>query len=218
MAKKSLKQGIFITFEGVEGCGKTTHAKIFYKYLKRLGYPCVYTREPGGTNVGNKIRKILLNPRNTSLCDLTEFFLFEASRAQIVDEVIRPALRRKKIVICDRFSDATMAYQGYGDGLCKDTIKIMSNLACEGIRPDLTIIMDIETKKGLYRATRLSRVDRMEKKNLAYHKRVRKGYLSIARKNPGRIKVIKTKKLLDNTQKAVRREVMDVIQRYLAAR
>lgn len=218
MAKKTLRRGIFITFEGVEGCGKSTHSKLIYRYLKKMGYPCLYTREPGGTRVGNKIREILLNPRNSGMDGVTELFLFEANRSQIVAEVIRPALRQKRIVICDRFFDATMAYQGYGAGLNKAVIKNMSSLATGGIRPDLTIVLDIDTKKGLYRATRLKRMDRMEGKRLSFHNRVRKGYRDIARKETRRVKVISTRKKVGKTQELIRQEVLDVIRRYKITR
>lgn len=218
MAKKSLRRGIFITFEGVEGCGKSTHSRLIYGYLKRKGYPCLYTKEPGGTKVGDRIRKILLDPENRSLDNITELFLFEANRSQLVNEMIRPALKRKMIVISDRFFDATMAYQGYGSRLNKKTIGRMNDLATGGVRPDLTIILDIETKKGLYRAARRRRRDRMEKKSLSYHNRVRRGYIDIAKKEPRRVKLIATRKRIEQTQELIKSEVLNVIQRYTITR
>ncbi|NQT06839.1 MAG: dTMP kinase [Candidatus Omnitrophica bacterium] len=214
MAKKGLRKGIFITFEGVEGCGKSTHARLIYRYLKRCGYPCIYTKEPGGTKVGRMIRQILLSPKNAKLDDMTEFFLFEASRSQIVSEVVTPALKKKNVVICDRFFDATMAYQGYGNGLDKGIIDKMNRLATGGLKPHLTIVLDIDSKKGLYRASRKNGKDRMERKAVSYHKRVRRGYAAIARKDPRRVKLIATRKKTSETQKLVKREITNVISRY----
>lgn len=213
MAKKGLRRGLFISFEGVEGCGKSTHSRLIYKYLKEEGYPSLYTKEPGGTKIGDKIRKILLDPKNIAMNDIAELFLFEANRSLVVDEVIRPALRKKMVVISDRFHDATMAYQGYGDGLNKTIIKSMNRLATGGITPDLTIVLDIDTKKGLYRA---GRRDRMEKKKISFHNRVRRGYKALAGKEPRRVRVIATKERIGDTQRLIRAEVLDVIQRYKA--
>ncbi len=217
MEKKRLRRGVFITFEGVEGCGKSTHSRLIYKYLKDMGYPCIYTKEPGGTKIGGMIRRILLSPKNTSLNDIAELFLFEANRSQIVSEVIRPALKQKEIVICDRFSDATVAYQGYGSGLNKKIIREMNNLATGGLKPNLTIILDIDAKKGLRRTTRGRRKDRMEKKPLSFHNRVREGHVAISKKYPDRIRLIATREKVEQTQGLIRREVINVIRRYKAA-
>jgi len=216
MAKKDLKRGIFITFEGVEGCGKSTHSRLAYRTLRRMGYDCLRTREPGGTKAGGRIRRLLLDPANKGIEDVTELFLFQASRSQIVREVIRPALKRKRIVICDRFYDATMAYQGYGSGLDRGVIKEMSMLATGGLRPDLTLILDIGTEKGLRRATRYE-ADRMEEKALSYHKRVRGGYRRIARDEPRRVKLVAAMEDKRDTQGLIRKEILSVIQRYSAS-
>lgn len=218
MAKANLRRGIFITFEGVEGCGKSTHAKLICRYLKNNALPFLYTKEPGGTKVGEKIRKILLDPENKTMRDITELFLFEANRSQIVDEVIRPALSKKSIVICDRFYDATVAYQGYGGRLNRALIKEMNTLAAGGLRPDLTIVLDIDVKRGLYRAGLRRKKDRMERKEIAYHTRVRRGYRDIARKEPRRVKLIATQDKIDATQNLIRREVLNVIRRYTITR
>lgn len=220
MAKKALKalqRGIFITFEGPEGCGKSTQSKRVYDYLRRRGYDCVYTREPGGTKVGEFIRHILLHLKDIDVSDITELFLFESARAQIVSEVIRPALDRKKIVVCDRFSDATVSYQGYGGGVSLKAIGILDRIATGGLKPDLTILLDIDTAAGLKRARAAKGVDRMEKKDIAYHRRVRAGYLKLAKADPGRIKVIKVTDGIEKTQSSVRREVELVIRRYKRA-
>jgi dTMP kinase len=217
MAKKSLKKGIFITFEGVEGSGKSTHARLIYRYLKEAGYDTIFTREPGGTRVGERIRRILLNPDNASLCDMTELFLFEASRSQIVAEVIRPALRKRRIVVCDRFFDATTVYQGCANVMDKKEVMRLNGLATGGLKPDLTIVLDIDIRKGLRRATRRRKKHRMEKKSLIYHRRVREGYRDIARREPRRVKLMPTQKDISDTQGLIRREVNIVVQRYKAA-
>lgn len=210
MAKKNLKKGVFITFEGPEGCGKSTHSRLFCGYLESLGYNYVYTREPGGTKCGEQIRRLLLHSDGVNISDLTELFLFEAARSQIVKEIINPALAGKKIVICDRFSDATFSYQGYGGGLSLKTITALDKVATSGLKPDLTILLDIDTVTGLKRA-KAKGFDRMEKKDIAYHKRVRAGYLKLALREPKRIKVIKVTGTIEETQKLVRQEVGRVI-------
>ncbi len=213
MAKKDLRKGIFITFEGCEGCGKSTHSRLLYGHLRKLGYGCIITREPGGTRAGEEIRKILLHSNGIKITDVTELFLFESARAQIVEQVIRPALEDRKIIICDRFSDATLAYQGYGGKIPAKTIKTLDKVATGGIRPDLTLIMDIDTVTGLDRAKRKG-YDRMEMKVLSYHKRVRAGYLAIAAKEPARVKVVRVEDDIIETQDNIRRQVSRVIQRY----
>lgn len=216
MAKKNLRRGLFITFEGPEGCGKSTHSRLVYDYLRKRSYDCIHTREPGGTKVGERIREVLLHSDGIKISDLTELFLFEAARSQIVDEIIKPNLTRKKIVICDRFSDATFSYQGYGGGLPVKMIRELDRVAARGLKPDLTILLDIDTKIGLGRAKAKGK-DRMESKNTAYHARVRRGYLKLAGEEPKRIKVIKVVGTIEETRCLVRREVEHVIQRYKRA-
>ena len=210
MAKKGLKRGIFITFEGPEGCGKSTQSRLLCGHLKKRGYSLVYTREPGGTRLGEEVRRILLNSKNVKISDLAELFLFEACRSQIIKEVIRPALQAGKIVVCDRFSDATFSYQGYGGKLPLEIIKTVDKVATGGLKPDLTILLDVDTLTGLKRA-RVKGVDRMEKKDIAYHRRVRAGYLKLASREPKRIKVIKVTSGIADIQKLVRKEIDRVI-------
>ncbi|HOX53933.1 MAG: dTMP kinase [Candidatus Omnitrophica bacterium] len=181
-------KGKFITFEGSEGSGKSTHAKLLKDYLKKKGFSVELIREPGGTRISEKIRNIILDPKNKAMTDICETLLYMAARVQIVKEVIKPALDKGKIVICDRFLDSTIVYQGYGGGIDLDLIKKLGNLATLGIKPDLTFLLDIETKEGLRRAGKIK--DRIELKSLNYHKRVRKGYLALAKKEPARIKVV----------------------------
>ena len=213
---RRMTKGIFITFEGPEGCGKSTQAKLIYDYLKARGFDCVHTREPGGTEAGERIRRILLHSKDINISDLTELFLFEANRSQITTELIRPSLARKSIVICDRFSDATASYQGYGGNIPIRAIKTLDSIATGGLVPDLTILLDIDTLTGLKRA-KAKGIDRMESKDIAYHKRVRAGYLKLARQHPKRMKVIKVTGGIGRTQDAVRREVEFVIQKYKRA-
>lgn len=210
MAKKNIKRGVFITFEGPEGCGKSTHAKLLYDYLKKCSYDCIHTREPGGTKLGERIRQVLLHSDGVQIADIAEVFLFEAVRAQIVGEIIVPNLKKNRIVICERFSDATISYQGYGGKIPLNVIKALDNIATQGLKPDLTILLDIDTLEGLRRASQYG-LDRMEKKDIAYHRRVRCGYLELAEKYPGRIKIVKVTGSIEKTQDKVRKICRSVI-------
>ena len=200
-------KGKFITFEGSEGSGKSTQSRLLCDYLRARRVHFVYTREPGGTRVGEKVRKILLNPANYSIIDRCELLLYLSSRAQLVSEIIKPALSKGKIVISDRFSDATLAYQGYGGGLDIGLIKRLNNFVTENIRPDLTLFLDIGVKKGLARSLRSRRADRIEERPISYHQRVKRGYLELARSSPERIKVIKAGKDINKTQREIRKIV-----------
>lgn len=200
-------KGYFITFEGPEGSGKTTHAKGLFDFLKRKGYDCIFTREPGGTAIGDKIREILLERKSANINKVSELLLFEANRAQIVEEVILPALKKGRIAICDRFTDATMAYQGYGAGLDKKLIEKLNHAAGQGLQPDLTILLDIKPEKGLKRALKHRKADRMEFKSIGYHRRVRNGYLALARRYPKRIKVVDADRSVQKAQADINRIV-----------
>jgi len=212
------KRGKFITLEGPEGCGKSTHARLLYDYLRRAGYKCVLTREPGGTPLGEKIRKVLLDPSNRGMSPACETLLFEASRAALTEKIIMPSLSKGAIVICDRFGDATLVYQGFAGRQDLKKLKSMNEYATYGVKPDLTIVLDIEAKKGLMRAKRAEsrkkksfKWDRMERKSLAYHRAVRAGYLKLAKQEKKRIKVIKTQADTGKTQQMIRREALNVI-------
>ena len=184
--------GFFITFEGIEGCGKTTQIKMLSQHLELLGYQVVMTREPGGCAIADKIRTILLDADNHAMRPLTELFLYAAARAQHVAEVIAPALESGCIVLCDRFTDATIAYQSCGRGIERPTIDALNNLACQSVRPDLTILIDCEAETGLKRARQRiegssgPREERFELEALEFHRRVRDGYLALAQKEPER--------------------------------
>ncbi len=180
---------MFITFEGVDLCGKTTQAEILVERLKSLGYDVLFVREPGGTKISEAIRNILLSEQNREMDPLTELFLFSASRAQLVKEAIIPALRSGKIVICDRFYDSTLAYQGYGRGIDIEKIKIINELASSGIVPDITFLIDIPVEE-IYRRKiskstemRKDQGDRMESSGFDFFERVRNGYLEIAKES-----------------------------------
>ena len=211
------KKGIFITFEGPEGCGKTTHTQLLFNYLCRKGYKCVLTREPGGTPLGEEIRAVLLNPAHKGMSAVCETLLFEASRSSLVEKFVMPYLRKGFIVISDRFSDATIVYQGHAGRQNLKTLETVNRYATRGVKPDLTILLDIDAKEGLRRAGRAGRkkklfkVDRMERKSLAYHRAVRNGYLSLARQEKKRIKVIRTQPDAHKTQELIRQEVLRVI-------
>jgi dTMP kinase len=184
---------MFITFEGVEGCGKSTQVKRLAEFLAARGKEVLVTREPGGTPVAEKIRAILLDKENQSLHYLTELLLYAASRAQHVQELILPALAAGKTVICDRFFDSTLAYQGYGRDIDRELIYRLNDVATQGVKPDLTFILDIPPEQGLERikAKRGSgTLDRLELENLDFHRRVRAGFLALAMREPDRVKVI----------------------------
>lgn len=201
-----LKHGLFITFEGPEGSGKSTHSRLLCGFLRRRGYKVLYTREPGGTLISEKIRKILLDPKNKKIDVVCEMLLYMAARAQIVREVIAPALKKGKIVICDRFLDATVVYQGYAGGLDVKLIKDIGRLAVGGILPVITFLLDIDAGKGLSRAGKTK--DRIERKSLLFHEKVRRGYLAIARKEPRRVKVMSAVGEIRETQEGIRSIVL----------
>lgn len=208
MAKENLKGGLLITFEGFEGSGKSTQMRLLADFLRGKNYSVLVLREPGSTKIGEKIRKILLDKHNTSISHTTELLLYAASRAQMVQEKIIPALKKGAIVLCDRFQDSTAAYQGFGLGLQRKVIVLLGQLVTSGISPDLTILLDIGVKKGLQRILRDK--DRIEQRSLAYHRRVRQGYLRIAKEEPGRVKVVKVKDI-KGTHVQIRKIVGDFI-------
>lgn len=184
--------GYFITFEGIEGCGKTTQIKLLGESLESLGHRVVMTREPGGCPISDKIRSILLDADNRDMRPLTELLLYAAARAQHVAEVIQPALESGSVVLCDRFTDATIAYQSFGRGIERATIDALNTLACQSLSPDLTILIDCNARVGLERARQRiessagPREERFELESLEFHRRVRDGYLSLAQQEPRR--------------------------------
>jgi dTMP kinase len=190
---------LLITFEGVEGSGKTTQIGRLRRYLTKKRIPCKVTREPGGCPIGERIRRILLNPNHKEMFPLSELFLYEASRAQHVKEVIKPLLKKGGIILCDRFNDASIAYQGFGRKVDLKWVEKLNRLSSQGIKPDLTFLLDCPSDLGIKRALRRNRAlkkerdDRFEREKIQFHRLVRKGYLSIARQEPDRVRVIDTR-------------------------
>ncbi|MBI5212021.1 MAG: dTMP kinase [Nitrospirae bacterium] len=186
----NLKKGIFISLEGIEGTGKTTQAKLLSERLSKEGYDVVLTKEPGGTVIGSRIREILLQPDHTEMSYLAELLLYNADRAQHLNEKILPAVNDGKIVITDRFTDSTIAYQGYGRGIDIGFLKSIDIIATGGIRPDLTILFDLDVETGLMRNKGANKVDRLELEDIEFHKKVREGYLKILEAEPERVKIV----------------------------
>ena len=208
---------LFITFEGVEGSGKTTQIQRLKKYFSQKGISCKITREPGGCLIGEMVRKILLNPDHREMVPSSELLLYEASRAQHVEEVIKPFLKKGGVVLCDRFSDATLAYQGYGRKIDLKWIEHLNHLSSQGVKPDLTFLLDCPSDVGLKRALHRNRTlkqeneERFEKEKIQFHRRVRKGYLAIAKKEPRRVKVIDTRQGEEKVFEKIRKIVDDLI-------
>jgi len=180
---------LFITFEGGEGGGKSVQAKALYRRLSQLAIPAVLTLEPGGTLLGKKIARWLKWAEGMDISPLTELLLFNASRAQLVDEIIHPSLESGKVVICDRYADSTTAYQSYGRGLDLEMVKATNSAATQGLKPNLTILLNILAEEGLARK-KDQRQDRFEQEDMAFHQRVREGYLKLAANDPGRWLVV----------------------------
>lgn len=188
-------QGHFLTFEGIDGCGKTTQLRLLAQYLREHGREVVETVEPGGTEIGRQIRRILLDPASSSIQPRTELLLYFASRAQNVDEIIRPALHAGSIVLCDRFTYSTLVYQGCGRGLDPAIVLDLDRIACQGLRPATTILIDIDLETSLNRAKRRNErfgpsESRIDDESAAFHDSVRKGYLALAAAEPARFLVI----------------------------
>lgn len=195
-----MKKGLFITLEGADGCGKTTQLNLLKEYLTSKGYEIVVTREPGGKGLGEKLREILLN-YDGEVSDRCEAFLYLADRAQNIDTIIKPAINSGKIVLCDRHTDSSVAYQGYGREQNIDNINMLNELAVNGVHPDLTIVFDIDTETSMARVG--AEKDRLESAGIEFHKRVRNGYLEIAKKNPQRIKVVDASQTIEDVQRDV---------------
>jgi dTMP kinase len=174
---------LFITFEGGEGSGKSVQARVLYLKLSRLAIPVLLTHEPGGTPLGKKLGRWLKWSEDTNISPLAELLLFNASRAQLVDGVIKPGLENGKVVICDRYADSTTAYQSYGRGLDLEMVTAINNAATRGLQPDLTVLLDISAKEGLARK-KAKRQDRFEQEDIIFHQRVRDGYLKLAEAEP----------------------------------
>lgn len=198
-------KGVFISFEGIEGTGKSTQAKLLAEHLKAEGYQVIQTMEPGGTEISLKIRELLLSLNSRGMDHMTELLLYNAARVQHIKEVIVPALEKGNIVITDRFSDSTVAYQGFARGIDLQLIDSLDVIATGRLRPDITILLDIDVKTGLARNRALDKNDRLELENVSFHEKVRKGFIQIAAREPERIKVVPCSESQDRVyQKTVR--------------
>jgi dTMP kinase len=202
----------FITFEGPDGSGKTTQLHILHQYLARMGYSVLLVREPGGTDIGDQIRTVLHDTRNVSMLPNTEVLLYSASRAQLVGQIIRPALEAGAVVLCDRYAEATMAYQGYGHGLDLALLKAITTFATAGLRPDLIVYLDIPVEEGLRRKKSSFQAgqgewNRMDQKEQDFHCRARAGYLQMAAEEPERWFVVDGTRSIASIQHSIRRRV-----------
>jgi dTMP kinase len=204
--------GLFVTFEGIEGCGKTTQAARLKAALEKKGKTVILTREPGGTPVGAKLREILLDPMTKHLVPLAELLLYEADRAQHVSETIRPALEAGKVVLCDRYIDASTAYQGAARGVSPETVDELNRIATGGLVPALTLLLDLPAEKSVDRARQRaiaagSKPDRFEREAMGFHEAVRSGYLALAAKFPQRF----VKIAADRAVEEIEREVLEIV-------
>ncbi len=195
---------MFITFEGPEGSGKTSQIPQLCAYLEALGYRVFSTREPGGTSIGDQIREVLLANQNTAMHPRTEILLFQASRAQLVDQEINPRLKAGEIVLCDRYADSTIAYQGYGHCLDLEQLRNIVDFATSGLKPDLTLLLDLEVEIGLARRQNQGGINRLDALALEFHCRVRQGYLKLATAEPERWVVIDASQPAEQVQQDLR--------------
>lgn len=200
---------LFITFEGPEGSGKTTQLQALRGYLEARGFRVYAPREPGGTRIGDLVRSIVLNPEHTEMQPAAEILLFSAARAQLVGQEIRPRLAQGQIVLCDRYADSTLAYQGYGLGLDLQTLRVITAFATGGLQPDLTFLLDVPVEVGLARkrGQDANEWNRMEQRQREYHERVRAGYREMAMADPARWRVLDATRPFDDVQAAIRAEV-----------
>ena len=206
-------RGLFVSFEGVEGGGKSTQLELLRSALVARGHDVVVTREPGGTPIGEAIRRILLDPAHKGMAPIAELLLYEAARAQFVAEWIGPALARGAVVLCDRFADSTTAYQGGGRGLAPEALEHLHRLATDGLWPDLTFVLDVPATVGLARAVKRQAADRIEQESLAFHERVRAAFLALAERDARRVRVVDGARGVDE----VAREIEEVVLERLAA-
>jgi dTMP kinase len=207
-----MKQGAFITIEGIEGAGKSTCMQVVAEQIDAQGIALLQTREPGGTELGEDLRELLLGHRHTGMADDTELLLMFAARAEHIQRKILPALQAGHWVLCDRFTDATYAYQGAGRGIPVQRIEVLENWVQGALRPDLTIVMDLPVAQGLERAGKRSAPDRFESEALAFFERVRQGYLDIAQRDPQRVRVVDASRDLEQVSRSIHRLIGDFIQ------
>lgn len=204
---------MFITFEGPEGSGKTSQIDPLAEYLRHSGQDVCKTREPGGTPIGDDIRNVLTNMKNEDMHPRTEILLFQASRAQLVEQVIRPALQENKIVLCDRYADSTLAYQGYGHQIDLAKLRSLIEFATGGLTPDMTFLLDIDVETGLRRKSSGGEWNRLDAYAIDFHRRVRDGYHKLAEEDPGRWIVVDASQPYDIVQVEIRRHIMKRLQK-----
>ena len=203
---------MFITFEGPEGSGKSTQLPKLAQFLEESGLSVLKTREPGGTKIGDQIREVLVRMDNTELHPRTEILLFLAARAQLVEELIIPSLQEGKIILCDRYGDSTLAYQGYGHGIDLEILRVMLHFATGGCKPDLTILLDVDVMTGLKRKKIKEEWNRLDAFELSFHERVRDGYHILAGQEPERWKIVDATQEPEQVQKEIRALVLDAIE------
>lgn len=203
---------MFITFEGTEGCGKTSQIVALAEFLSQRGHPVVTTREPGGTQIGDRIRSVLLDRELTAMRLPTEILLFQASRAQLVEEVIRPQLAEGVWVLCDRYADSTVAYQGYGYGIDLGQLRTIIHFATQGLKPDLTVLLDLDVEVGLRRRASGGQLNRLDAYDLEFHRRVRQGYHRLVEEEPQRWVVVDASRPQAQVQEAIQRAVQERLE------
>lgn len=200
----ALSPGVFVTFEGGEGAGKSTHIAILADALRASGREVIRLREPGGTRIGEQLRSVVLDPANAEMADMCELFIYEAARAQLVREKIAPALARGAVVLCDRFCDSTLAYQAYGRGLDADCVRRANELACQGVVPDRTVVLEAPSAaSGLARAASVAQADRLEQAGEAFHARVNEAFRAIAAADPQRVRLVASRDSIQETARGV---------------
>jgi dTMP kinase len=205
---------MFITLEGPEGSGKSTQIRRLAKRLEAMGYPVITTREPGGTPIGDQIRQVLVRMENKELHPRTEILLFLAARAQLVEQLIKPALQDGKIILCDRYGDSTLAYQGYGHGLDLLQLRQMLDFATDHLKPDLTILMDLDVKTGLMRKKAEAEWNRLDAYEVLFHERVREGYLNLAHEEPKRWRIVDASQGIDAVQEDLFQIILDALKNH----
>ncbi len=208
-----MKKGIFITFEGIDCCGKTTQVKKAAQYLQKKNIRCIITREPGGTPLAEKIREIILSPQNIEMRNSCELLLYLASRSQHVEEKIRPALLEGTVVLCDRFQEATFAYQGFGRGYSLNLLQQFNKFATGGLTPLITFVFDISVECAFERMHKMhKKADRVESDSVEFYRKIREGYLALASANPNRIKILQGEKTVDEVFDIIRNELDNLVE------